>query len=61
MERGSKEEGIKEREFLISLWRRNQEERPEDEMYFHYTQAIIDRLESELDILTRAENWNEHI
>ena len=49
-------EKIRELERDIGIWKRNQEKRPEDEEFFHYTQKIIDRLESELDIVTRVEN-----
>ena len=49
-------EKIRELERDIGIWKRNQEKRPEEEEFFHYTQKIIDRLESELDIVTRVEN-----
>lgn len=55
MER-AREEKVKELEFYISIWKENQRKHPEDEMFFHYMQGIIDDLESKLDILTRLEN-----
>ena len=61
MARDGKEERIREVEFCIEIWKKNQWKYSADEAFFHYSQNMIDKLESKLDILTRAENWNEYI
>lgn len=60
MER-SREERIADLEFDIGIWKENQRRHLDDEPFFHYTQGLIDKAESELDILTRAVNWDEYI
>lgn len=55
MERSEKER-IKEIESCIEIWKDNQWKHSTDEAFFHYSQGIIDELESKLDIITRAEN-----
>lgn len=56
MARNGKEERIKEIELCIEIWKENQWKYSTDEAFFHYSQSMIDKLESELDILTRVEN-----
>lgn len=61
MARDGKEERIREVELCIAIWKEYQQKYSADEAFFHYSQSMIDKLESKLDILTRAENWNEYI
>lgn len=52
----TEEEIITEIEAHIHTWKEAQWKRAGDEKFFHYSQSIIDRLESRLDVLTRSEN-----
>nr|DAX75650.1 MAG TPA: hypothetical protein [Caudoviricetes sp.] len=61
MARDGKEQRIREVERCIEIWKENQWKHSADEAFFHYSQSMIDKLESKLNILTRAENWNEYI
>lgn len=61
MARDGKEQRIREVECRIEIWKENQWKHSADGAFFHYSQSMIDKLESKLDILTRAEDWNEYI
>ena len=61
MARDGKEQRIREVERSIEIWKENQWKHSADESFVHYSQSMIDKLESKLDILTRAEDWNEYI
>lgn len=46
----------------IEIWKENQARHPHDGAFFHYTQRIIDDLESQLDFLSRSEGMeNEYL
>ena len=55
MARDGKEQRIREIELCIESWKEYQQKYSANEVLFHCSQSMIDKLESKLDIWTRAE------
>lgn len=60
MERGE-EKTVNRLERDISIWKESQTMHADDIDYFHYSQKHIDRLEMELDRISRTENGNGYL
>lgn len=60
MEREEEKE-ISKLEKDIAIWKESQAMYADDMEYFHYSQGEIDRLETELDRISRMENGNGYL
>lgn len=60
MER-EEEKAVSELEKDIAIWKESQAMHADDMDYFHYSQRQIDRLEMELDRISRMENGNGYL
>ncbi len=60
MER-EEEKAVSELEKDIVIWKESQAMHADDADYFHDSQRQIDRLETELDRITRMENGNGYL